>query len=321
MMKMKKKFTDYQSVELPSVLQENDEQQMIQHERVGCAKRRRWQQWLFALAAVAFMGSFAVLANTTNSPLYSFILIKLGGNHHQEHHHHYHDKDFTKIVIIDKHSRGNHPHHHGNHSHHHHGHEDSNDDSDSDTSQKKNDEYDWKKYVHNRKKTKKQADDGTKEDVQTNEDKSETPFNERAGEIGGFINVNKTCEEAYSMPEFRDFGQLFLSLVGSPATRLSKHTYGFDFAGYPSVEYVSYNDTLMELQVVVVDGFDVFQAFHEVFRFENVDGNCRIYRTQYLILTDNGPITWKDVQAAGKDELTAMQKLFEREPSPGTSGI
>jgi hypothetical protein len=76
---------------------------------------------------------------------------------------------------------------------------------------------------------------------------------------------------------------------------------------------VQYNDTAMELDVVIVDGFDIFKAFHQVFAFkvaDNVKG-CRIYRTQYLILADtSGPVSWKDMQAAGNEELTAMYKLL-----------
>jgi hypothetical protein len=143
-------------------------------------------------------------------------------------------------------------------------------------------------------------------------ERDDTPFRNRAGEIHGFININKTCTEAYTTPVFRDFGKWFEALLNIPATKLTKNLYSFEFGGYPSVEYVQYNDTTMELDVVIVQGFHVFEAFHEVFAFEKRVGGseCWIHRTQYIILADKGPVTWNDMKVAGTEELTGMYKLL-----------
>ena len=145
---------------------------------------------------------------------------------------------------------------------------------------------------------------------ETNKKQKDTLFGERAGEIHGFINVDKTCTEAYHTPSFGNFSTWFHTLVGVPATQLSKHMYSFQLSGFSSVQHVKYNETAMTLNVVIVDGFFVFQAFHEVFAFVKHHGKCRIYRTQYLILAEDGPVTWSDMQAAGNEELTAMYKLL-----------
>lgn len=147
----------------------------------------------------------------------------------------------------------------------------------------------------------------------SNNIKEDTSFIKRAGEIGGHVDVNKTCAEAYSTPTFRDFGKLFRHLVGSRATRLDNHTWSFDFNGYSSLQWVEYNETAMTLDVVIVQGFQVFQSFHEVFAFEDLPkhpGICRIHRKQYIILTDKGPVSWEDMEAQGKAELKAMYDLF-----------
>jgi hypothetical protein len=422
------KYTQYQSVELPPISQ-HDSVSENRGQRGGTyCSRRFWTGgvWIAAFMAL-LLGTLALMlfgsntsVTTSSESLYSYVA-RLGSSHDTKHysqHYHHDGKDFTKIVVIDKHNRGNgstHKHdQNGNDknetdndkksksdydwkqwvpngkkatSHHHDGdnknkHDgksskgDDDDDNNNDKGNKKGkSEYDWKKWVPDDKK-KSSHDDGSKdgkqkhdkntdthEDKQQNKDKNakskvsdekkknasetkheeqknkhdgtkshqnqtdhekqeeETPFSKRAGEIYGSIKVNKTCTEAYNIPLFLDFGQLFNSLVNIRATQLTKHTYSFDFAGYPTVEYAQYNDAAMQLDVTIVDGFDVFKAFHEVFSFKEDDGGatCRVYRTQYLILADDGPVSWNDMEVEGKEELTALHKVFSTSNEPSAS--
>jgi len=203
---------------------------------------------------------------------YSDIIIRVGSQHHDEHHHH---------------QQGGHH------------------------------ETEFTKIIVITKDTKDtdKSQHGKKNQVEINNDdkKEVTPFDERAGEIGGHVDVNKTCVEAFSTPTFRDFGNLFNLLVGMNASQLDNDTWSFDFCGYSSVEWVSYNEAAMHLDVIVVAGFDVFKAFHEVFAFEESPKQahgCRIHRKQYIILADEGPVTWEDWVAAGKDEMTALYNLL-----------
>jgi hypothetical protein len=417
-------YTEYQSVELPPIISQNDS--VSSRGRVGSITSRRsfWMGVWIAAFALLVLGTLALMLfssntsmTTTGESLYSYVA-RLGSSHDTTHSQHYHHdgKDFTKIVVIDKHSRGNgNKHkqdHNGNESdknetdndkkskteydwkqwvpngkkttNHHDGDknkhdgksskgDDDDDDDDDKGGKKEKSEYDWKKWVPDDKK-KSSHDDGSKdgkqkhdknidahEDKQQEKDKNAktkvsdekkknapegkneeqknkhdgtksnqnqtdekqegTPFSKRAGEIYGSIKVNKTCTEAYNTPLFLNFGQLFNSLVNMPATQLTKHTYSFDFAGYPSVEYAQYDDAAMQLDVTIIDGFDVFKAFHEVFSFKEDDGGatCRVYRTQYLILADNGPVSWNDMEVEGKEELTALHKVFITSNEPSDS--
>lgn len=289
------RYTTYQSLELFSPIGAEETDQHWRRQRRACHPSR--VQWLVALfvTTATLVGASVVLKSTSSYPLDhlldSFISIRMGhGNDkHYSRHDDYDDDDdgnkhFTKIVIIDKHSTSNR--HHGG---------------------------DKKRNQHYHHDTKDDSSDSNDDDK--HDDEETIPFRKRAGEIHGFINVNKTCAEAYNTPSFRNFSQLFYALIGVAATQRTKHTYSFDIGprrGYPLVEYVQYNDTAMTLDVVIVDGFDVFQAFHQVFAFNVADDGkgCRIYRTQYLILADSGPVSWKDMQAAGNEELTAMYKLL-----------
>jgi hypothetical protein len=69
----------------------------------------------------------------------------------------------------------------------------------------------------------------------------------------------------------------------------------------------------MTLEVVIVQGFQVFQSFREVFAFQDRSkhpGTCRIRRKQYIILADSGPVSWEDMEAQGNAELEAIYDLF-----------
>lgn len=165
-------------------------------------------------------------------------------------------------------------------------------------------------FIHKDYENHHQQHEKKKKNHKENTQTAQVSVDKLSGEIGGYIDVNKTCDQAFSTP-FTDFGRLFYYLVGENATRLDHYTWAFTFGGHDSVEFVKYNDKDLILDVVIVQGFAVFEAFHEVFAFkQRHHGGCRIHRNQYLILKDGGPVSWDDMVKAGKAELDDLYSLL-----------
>jgi hypothetical protein len=80
------------------------------------------------------------------------------------------------------------------------------------------------KIYHDTGQQRKKGKSKQNERYKEKKEKIDMSFVQRAGEIGGYVDVNKTCAEAYSTPAFRDFGKLFRHLMGSHATRLDNQT-------------------------------------------------------------------------------------------------